>query len=92
MTDYALYSYSDDLLPGQLVALDPGNGHTVWSTPMDSSQNAGEGNHLRGLVLGSGALYAVNESGTVAAVRAQDGAIRWKAKIEGDEIEMTVVS
>jgi outer membrane protein assembly factor BamB len=91
LTDAALYGYSDDMLPGQLVALDPGDGHTLWSTPIDSAQTAGEGDHLRSLVLGGGTLYAANESNTVIGVRAQDGAILWKVKMEGDEVEMTVV-
>jgi outer membrane protein assembly factor BamB len=92
MADSALYGYSNDLLPGQLMALGLGDGHSIWSTPMGSAQNGGELGHLRGLVLGTGVLYAVNESGMVVAVRAQDGAIRWKTQIEGDEIEMTMVS
>jgi outer membrane protein assembly factor BamB len=91
LTDSALYGYSDDMLPGQVMALDPADGHTIWSTPIGSGQNGGELGHLRSLVLGNGTLYAANESSTVTAVRGQDGAILWKAKIEGVEVEMTVV-
>ena len=91
LTDSALYGYSDDMLPGYMMALDPKDGHTIWSTPIDSAQNGGELGHLRSLVLGNGTLYAANESSTVTAVRAQDGAKLWKATIGGDEIEMTVV-
>jgi len=92
-TDAALYGYSQDMLPGQLMALDPGDGHTIWSTPIDSAPNGGELGHLRSLVLGNGngTLYAANESNTVNAVRAHDGAVLWKAKMAGDEVEMTAV-
>jgi outer membrane protein assembly factor BamB len=91
VTESALYGYSEDMLPGHVMALDLADGHTLWSTPIDSAQNGGELGHLRSLVLGNGTLYAANESSTLTAVRVQDGAIRWKAKIEGDEVEMTVV-
>jgi hypothetical protein len=74
-----------------IVSCCPADGHTLWGTPIDAAQTAGEGGHLRALALGSGALYAANESETVIAVRAQDGAIRWKAQMEGVELEMTVV-
>jgi outer membrane protein assembly factor BamB len=88
VTDAALYGYSDDMLPGHLMALDLKDGHTIWNTPIDSAQNGGELGHLRSLVLGSGTLYAANESSTVTAVRSQDGAVLWKAQIEGNEVEM----
>jgi outer membrane protein assembly factor BamB len=91
LADSALYGYSEDLVPGHVMALDPTDGHTIWSTPIDSAQTAGEGDHLRVLVLGNGILYAANESSTVVAVRAQDGAILWKTSIEGVALEMTVV-
>ncbi|HEV2457498.1 MAG TPA: PQQ-binding-like beta-propeller repeat protein, partial [Ktedonobacterales bacterium] len=88
VTDAALYGYSDDMLLGHLMALDLKDGHTIWNTPIDSAQNGGELGHLRSLVLGSGTLYAANESSTVTAVRSQDGAVLWKAQIEGNEVEM----
>jgi outer membrane protein assembly factor BamB len=91
LTDSALYGYSDDLLSGHVMALDPKDGHTIWSTPIDSAQNGGELGHLRSLVMGNGTLYVANESSTVTAVRAQDGATLWKATIGGVEVEMTVV-
>jgi outer membrane protein assembly factor BamB len=93
LTDTALYGYSDDMLPGQLVALDPGDGHAIWSTAIDSAQTQGAGGYLRSLVLGSGngTLYVANESNTIIAVRAQDGTVLWKAKMEGVEVAMTVV-
>ena len=90
-TDSALYGYSDDVLPGHVMALDPNDGHTIWSIPIASTQNGGELGHLRSLVLGNGILYAANESGTVTAVRVQDGTILWKAQIEGLEVGMTAV-
>lgn len=90
-TDSALYSYSQDMLPGHVVALDPRDGHTIWSTPIDSAQTRGALGYLRSLVLSDGTLYAANESSTVTALQAQNGAVLWKAKIEGIEVEMTVV-
>ncbi|HEV2457152.1 MAG TPA: PQQ-binding-like beta-propeller repeat protein, partial [Ktedonobacterales bacterium] len=91
VTDAALYGYSDDMLPGHLVALDLKDGHTNWNTPIDSALNGGELGHLRSLVLGNGILFAANESGTITAVRIQDGTVLWKANIKGNEIEMTAV-
>ncbi len=46
---------------------------------------------LRSLVLGNGTLYAAIETGTVTALRVQDGAMLWTAQIEGSEVGMTVV-
>jgi outer membrane protein assembly factor BamB len=91
VTDTAIYGYSDDMLPGHVMALDPADGHTLWSAPIDSTQNGGALGYLRSLVLGTSALYAANEGGMVTAVRTQDGAILWKAQIEGLGVEMTVV-
>jgi outer membrane protein assembly factor BamB len=91
LTDSALYGYSEDMLPGQVMALDPKDGHTIWSTPIDSAPNGGELGHLRSLVLGNGTLYAANESNTVTAVRTQDGAKLWKANIGGADVQITVV-
>jgi outer membrane protein assembly factor BamB len=91
LTDSALYGYSEDLLSGHVMALDPADGHPIWSVPIDSAPNGGDLGHARALVLGAGALYAANESSAVSAVRAQDGAILWKTQIEGDELELTVV-
>jgi outer membrane protein assembly factor BamB len=88
----ALFGYSDDMLPGYVMALDPQDGHTIWSTAIDSSQSgAAELGYLRSLVLGDGILYAVSESSTVTAVRAEDGAALWKASTPGSEVEMSVV-
>jgi outer membrane protein assembly factor BamB len=81
VTDAAVYGYSTDL-PGHLLALDSADGHTLWRTPIDSGQNGGEGGH-RSLVLGNGTLYAAIDSGTLIALRAQDGAVLWTAQIEG---------
>jgi len=36
-------------------------------------------------------LYAADEGSTITAMHAQNGAILWKAQIEGAEVEMTVV-
>jgi outer membrane protein assembly factor BamB len=41
--------------------------------------------------LGNGAVYAADEGSTVTAIRAVNGTILWKAKIEGVRVEMTVV-
>jgi len=88
LTDTALFGYSDDMLPGYVMALDPGDGHTLWSVPIEPPQNGG---NIRSLALGNGALYAADEGSTVTAIRALNGAILWKAKIEGAGIAMTVV-
>jgi outer membrane protein assembly factor BamB len=90
LTDSALYGYSGDMLPEQVTALDPRDGHRIWSTPIDSAQNGGALGYPRSLVLGNGMLFA-NDSSTVTALQAQDGAVLWKAKMEGSEVEMTLV-
>ena len=89
-TDSALYAYSDDLLPGHVEALDPRDGHRIWSTPI-GSQNVGTPDYPRSLMLGNGTLYAANYTSTITALQPQDGAVLWKAKMDGLRVEVTVV-
>jgi outer membrane protein assembly factor BamB len=91
LTPFALFGYSNDMLPGLVMALDPKDGHTIWSTPIGSAPTGGELGYLRSLVLGGGTLFAVSESSTVTAVRAQDGATLWTANTPGSEVLVSVV-
>jgi hypothetical protein len=35
--------------------------------------------------------YAANESSTFTALQARNGAVLWKAKMDGSDVELTVV-
>jgi outer membrane protein assembly factor BamB len=77
-----IYAASYD---GNVVAIDPSNGRTVWRTETDVTLSAGPG-------VGNGLVVVAGYDGDLIALRAEDGAEAWRKNIAGESLSRPVIT
>ena len=66
---------------GEVKALDPSNGDTVWSTDLEKDSTA---RLAGGISAAYGKVYIGSENGFVTALNAETGKVEWRADVDGE--------